>query len=568
MSMSKKIALFFMIVSIFVCLLAISASAQTVIFDSYEEKTNLTYDATELVTFNDGYSYPSYYIFSDSASFTTNYEWLNGKTGKSYSDANVIELCVPTGVTTGGYFKNNSSFTSLLKLNTGKTLTATNGDFYQNKTLTHVTFGSGYTNSGLSTWFFNGAKVEYVIFDDNSAVSTLPSAFFANLNTLKGLYLGSSITNIGSGTFDKMGSSNVFLMNTPSDTEAPEIYYFKGSIVEGNFYGFKTNSATKVWVFPSTVNGIGSGWNIDGSANIPKSFVFLTSNANNVTINNAIGSSKFNTTNFYFPNISSENATNMSVVPTTTYFFGVDGKKTSYNGGFGTFTDMADSDHLRDITRDEVIDATCLENSATKTYCFCGKMLSTVYEENTALGHEHSIFLDLVYESFLKEGYHKYKCVRCDDVKHIKEEALFTCLGYSVPMDNEGGIAVGFLLNKNAIATYESATSKSLSFGVFAVLKDRLGTNDVFDKNGNAVAGAISADIFGYEFDMFELKIVGFEDDYKDIKLAMGAYVAITNGSTTEYSYLQSGTIIENEKYCFTSYNDIIKLASNEEVAQ
>ena len=99
--MNKKIALFLMIVSIITCLLAISVSAQVITFEPYEEKTNLTYDETEVVTFDDGCSYPSYYIFSDSSSFTTNYEWLNEKTEKSYSDANVVELCVPTGVVTG-----------------------------------------------------------------------------------------------------------------------------------------------------------------------------------------------------------------------------------------------------------------------------------------------------------------------------------------------------------------------------------------------------------------------------------------------------------------------------------
>ncbi len=568
--MSKKIALFFMIVSVFVCILAISAGAQTIILDSYEEKNTLTYDTTELVTFDDGCSYPSYYIFGDSVSFTTNYEWLNTQTGKNYKDENVVELCVPTGVTTGGYFKKDSPFKSIVKLNTGKTLTKTNGDFYQNQTLTHVTFGQGYTNGGLGTWFFNGAKVEYVVFDDNSAITTLPTQFFANLNTLKGLYLGRSITNIGSGTFSNMGSTNVFLMNTPNDTEAPEVYYFKSSLVEGNFYNFKTNSATKIWVFPSTVNGIGSGWNIDSSSNIPEKFVFLTSDASSIVVNDAIGGNKFNTTNMYFPNISSENATAMSVTPATTYYFGVDAKKASYKGSWGEFTDMLDTDHLHDVSRDETIDATCIANKISNTYCFCGVKISEVYEENTALGHDHTKFLGLMYESYLEEGSYKYQCTRCDDIKATKADALFTCLGYSAPEDGRGGIAIGYTVNNVAIREYEEATGKTLKYGVFAVAKTKLGTNDIFNKeNGTAADGVINAEITGYEFAAFELKIIGFTDTQKDIKLAMGAYVAVTDGETTEYSYMQSGTPNENEKYCFVSYNDIVNAPStDEEVTQ
>ena len=109
------------------------------------------------------------------------------------------------------------------------------------------------------------------------------------------------------------------------------------------------------------------------------------------------------------------------------------------------------------------------------------------------------------------------------------------------------------------------ATGKTLKYGVFAVLQSRLGDNDVFSEDGTVAEGAINADITSYEFALFELKIVGFTEEYKDIKLAMGAYVAVTDGETTEYSYLQSGTPNENEKYCFVSYNDIVGAPSNDE---
>ena len=558
--MSKKIGLFIIIVGVFACLFAISIGAQVIIFDSYEEKSVLTYDETELVTFDDGCSYPSYYIFGDSETFTTNYDWLNDQTGKIYSDARVVELCVPTGVETGGFFKKDSTFTSLLKLNTGKTLTKTNGDFYQNQTLTHVIFGQGYTNGGLGTWFFNGAKVEYVVFDDNSAITTLPTQFFANLKTLKGLYLGRSITNIGSGTFSNMGSTNVFLMNTPNETEAPEVYYFKSSLVEGNFYNFKTNSATKIWVFPNTVNGIGSGWNIDNSSNIPKSFVFLTSDADSVVVNNTIGSDKLNTTNIYFPNISSEKAADMTVVPNTTYYFGVDAKKASYNGGWGEFAEMVNGDHLREVIRDEKLDATCTSDRVVNTYCFCGVKISEVYEENTALGHDHTKFLGLMYESYLEEGSYKYQCTRCDDIKATKADALFTCLGYSFDENGNGGISVGYNVNKDAISEYEIITGVEVSYGLFAGTKAGLGTDDVIGENGEAIDGAIAADFENSAYSFMYIKMYGFENDtQKNTLFAIGAYVEVTDEESKTYSYLQVGAPNENEKYEFIKYSDFKK---------
>lgn len=144
-------------------------------------------------------------------------------------------------------------------------------------------------------------------------------------------------------------------------------------------------------------------------------------------------------------------------------------------------------------------------------------------------------------------------------------KALFVCLGYSAPEDGRGGITIGFTVNNEAIKEYEDATGKILKYGVFAVLQSKLKDKDVFAEDGTAAEGVISAEITNYQFVAFELKIVGFTDEQKDTKLAMGAYVAVTDGETTEYSYLQSGTPNGNEKYCFVSYNDIVGAPSNDE---
>ena len=177
----------------------------------------------------------------------------------------------------------------------------------------------------------------------------------------------------------------------------------------------------------------------------------------------------------------------------------------------------------------------------------------------------------ITYSNYAEEGAKTVKCNNegCTYNATEKAPALFTCLGYSAPEDGRGGIAIGFTVNNVAIAEYEEATGKTLKYGVFAVLQDRLGNNDVFADDGTVADGVINADITSYEFVLFELKIVGFTDEYKDVKLAMGAYVAVTDGETTEYSYLQSGTPNENEKYCFVSYNDIVNTPStDEEVTQ
>ncbi|MBQ8146604.1 MAG: leucine-rich repeat domain-containing protein [Clostridia bacterium] len=172
----------------------------------------------------------------------------------------------------------------------------------------------------------------------------------------------------------------------------------------------------------------------------------------------------------------------------------------------------------------------------------------------------HIMVKTVSYASYDADGVMENKCTK-DGCNHsIKEKLspLFTCLGYSAPEDGRSGIAIGFTVNNGAIIEYTEATGKALKYGVFAVLKDRLGNNDVFGGNGEAADGVISAEITNYSFVAFDLKVIGFTDTYKDTKLALGAYVEISNGATTEYSYMQSGTPKEGEKYCFVSYNDIV----------
>ncbi|MBO5339181.1 MAG: hypothetical protein J6A96_05720 [Clostridia bacterium] len=512
--MKKRFTLFLSLIGILACLFAISVSAEVVTFETYQEKTNLTYDETELVLFDDGIAYPSYYIFADDTSFKTDYAWLNEQATKNYSDANVVELCVPTGVTTGGYFKKDSSFSKITKLNTGKTLTKTNGDFYQNQTLTHVTFGEGYTNGGLSTYFFNGAVVEYVVFSDNSQMTTLPNQFFGNLSTLKGVYFGNTITAIDDGTFDKMTSSNIFLMNTPNDTEPPLVYYFKSNIIEANFYGFKGNSATTTWVFPKGINSFSGGINIDSSSNIPKNFVFLTDSVGSVVLNDAIGSSKLNSTKIYFPNISSSDATSMSVVPKTTYFFG-DGKKASYNGGFGEFTDMLESEHIHSPMLDVNTAPTCTEKGLSQTQCFCGIVKNSVYKDAT--GHNSNnlnpLVIAWIYENnnYFSNAKYQHKCEDCNALylgEVVENSYLFIADGYSIPeATDSSAISHTIKIHKSGIDGYK-ATGADIKYGTVAAVGDALGTPiSIVNGELECASQAVIADMTGTDYVKLVIKI-------------------------------------------------------------
>ena len=179
---------------------------------------------------------------------------------------------------------------------------------------------------------------------------------------------------------------------------------------------------------------------------------------------------------------------------------------------------------------------------------------------------QHTISIEIDYES----GYNKagIKLTACTNLGCTYEEsssmdALFVCLGYSASENGTVGIAIGYTINNVAIKEYEEIAGKTLKYGVFVVTQSNLGDSDVFGENGTVANGVINAEITNHDFVAFELKITGFTDEQKETKLAMGAYVVLTDGEMTEYSYMQDdskGTF--NGKYYFASYNDVLGIPS------
>ena len=161
-------------------------------------------------------------------------------------------------------------------------------------------------------------------------------------------------------------------------------------------------------------------------------------------------------------------------------------------------------------------------------------------------------------------GYHNegVKAVSCtnEGCKHAFTEeakALFECCGYSMPVNNADSIAVGFVVNSGAIKEYEKATGKTVKYGAFAAAQNKIGNNDIFNGDGTTAPNTVVAEIEKYEYTSFDLVLSGFNDTNKNAMLAIGAYVTITDGENTEYSYMQPGKPAEGNKYSFISYNEI-----------
>ena len=151
-------------------------------------------------------------------------------------------------------------------------------------------------------------------------------------------------------------------------------------------------------------------------------------------------------------------------------------------------------------------------------------------------------------------------CAHCENENVIEEfNPMFTCLGYSAPEFGNGGIAIGFAVNQDSIEAYEEQTGKTVNYGLFAVSKQKAGSNTVFDENGALLDGAIRTDLTGRGYDLFELKITGFaEEAHKIAEIAMGGFVSVVGENGTVYSYMQAGAPQEGDVYEFISYNMLV----------
>ena len=195
-----------------------------------------------------------------------------------------------------------------------------------------------------------------------------------------------------------------------------------------------------------------------------------------------------------------------------------------------------------------------LVNNCVGNCTVCG---DTVVKHNEA----ENLSVTIKYTNYGIAGEKNTSCnnVGCGHKETVSAPALLVCQGYSVREKGGSEIAIGFDVNNEAIKEYETITGKVVNYGAFAVLKDKLGTNDVLDESGELTCGGVKTEILDYPYSAVELVISGFENDtQKALMIGMGVYLQVSKDNGTEYSYIQFGSPSQDAKYCFTSYAEIV----------
>ncbi|MBQ7906403.1 MAG: leucine-rich repeat protein [Clostridia bacterium] len=175
-----------------------------------------------------------------------------------------------------------------------------------------------------------------------------------------------------------------------------------------------------------------------------------------------------------------------------------------------------------------------------------------------APGHTKGDIYTIKYENgYLEIGYVYHKCTACDVESFTVEgsseyqcPALFVNYGYAYNADS---VLQGYAVNRDALSAYQTYAGKIVNYGLLAASSSRVGAVDkLFDENGQIIDGVAHVSYNDREqYDLFEMKISGLSDEYKDLGLYVCAYV-IVDGNVT---YLNNGVEAETTKTI--SYNEL-----------
>ena len=607
--MKKKVFVFLAMVATFMCLFAFSVFATDVEWGEItyggQCNTPTIIDTTSRIKMSDGKTYPAYYFIWNTTDLTIQFDKakVTKADGSNYTISDIIMLEIPNGVQTfywqneGAYLKNLQNAVNLVYVKFPSSLVDPSSNALANCTSLVTADLSNVTLTKLSAgMFYNCTSLVNVILPDtitslSSEMNTTGYGVFEGCKSLESISLP-NITYIGRASF-----KNCKKLDFKISEKVTSIgdYAFAGSgvtsvelpraVTKISAYAYANTKITSLTI-PDHITTIGE-YAFSGCTNL------TTLNPNSSKSLTSMGTNVFNgctaLTVAYFPTYYSTvpaytfvDCTALEVAYISSYVKSIETKaftNTPWTLVFKYTGTKAQIEALQANSYSGLQAGTGLlfekdaETGALpkdRRFAFYGYNFCEIFY-NAPHDRKSSNISGIEYTNYLSAGTYSYSCPACEGYTEETPSApaLFECHGYSSPEDGTGGIAIGYTVNNEAIVAYTEATGKTLKYGVFAVMKDRLGTNDVFGEDGAASEGVINAEITNYQFVAFELKIIGFTDEYKDTKLAMGAYVAVTDGETTEYSYMQGGEPNENEKYCFVSYNDIVGAPStDEEVTQ
>ena len=527
--MKKKILLISLMVMLFACVLAISASAAIVKHETdpgldcaESAVTILDYDAfnnstasdkESRVVMTDGtyyYVFPAYYVFSTNSNFQPNLTNINAAMKAADSTitedlftnkkTDYVRIEFPTWITNidqgTGKLENWTAIKEVRFTTALKTITAHNA-FSNCTNLEFVSDFSHITAMGNST--FSGCSKLALDVIWPSGVTYVPPSTFSGCK-ITSIQIPEGITSIGSFSFYGCKMTEVILPNSVTSIAKGAFSNCKQLVTFSFGAGFKTLTRTNA--------DYETFFECDSLKYVYMPAGFLTavsaaSAGDYKHIFNGIDSK----VTFFFTGTEEEAAQIKSLMALTTQNPTLGNAIIEKYDKNKNYTDYG-------TTKDS--------NVIVWGYNLC----DAFYESNHIFPEATTLSID----SYVKGFDELCVCNTCKDAQKLNDKEyapIFTLLGYSAKIGGDR-ICVGYSLNYESLQKYEAVTGKTLSFGVVATIpsagedvtalepvKAEIAPNDEY---------TIFANITG-TYASFDFLITGFSEEYYDTALVMCAFV-------------------------------------------
>ena len=525
--MKKKILLVALMVALFVCIFAISVSA--------DELFNY---ASVKLTFVDGTEATGYCKIDGRFLRDDVYKNPQDTSEGTYSWGDIKVFDMRNSVIVG-----NKTYNEVGGLNCNSQAVNVEEYYFSSQVtkILNTTFTSGWkklktvyvpnTVTVIDDTAFKESPVEQVIFEEGSQLQSIGRSAFEKCANLTNIAFPEGLQSLGYNCFWDAGlSGTIVIPNSVTylapgsllSTKIENLYLGDGALEIGhNFLGTyqKTDNAylRNVYIPATTVLTVDGGSKIFFKCANPVNFYIVGSDDECAAM---ITTLKSHSTGSYMTFITED-----EVTESTGAGYGI------IHTGYNRCAAFYNNEHS-------------VSNGA------CTRCGMAVYCDNP----EHNLKVEISYTDYMQEGTRSTICLDCNTSPLLSDApALFKCVGYSAPEGEKLGIAIEYKVNKDAIKEYEEATGKTFSYGVFAVSKTKLGDNEIFT-DGVATSGVISTELSSFNFTTVVLKITGFKDEHKTKEFALGVYTSFDGA----YGYIQENATVVNNAYVFTSYNAII----------
>ncbi len=528
----KKLLLALTMIFVLSCLFVVSASAAVTTYDDAPVRTKYTVSVDDVVVFNDGFTCPSAYVFKDQQTIPAggynqpatfpkcvDFEYINSKTGKSYTVEDIVEFDIPQGITFVGLyaFLDNKH---IKKVTFPDSITSLGNAIFQNATgLEECTFEFSKDNPmrAFPSYMFFGCK--------NLKAFSMPDCFtslhdvghFSGCTNLGAVHLSESLVSWSSGgggarnaTFDDC--VNMYFVNETFTYDAipekPTVYYFPKNLttISNNSVCRECKNLNDVLVFGENLT------------TMPNEYFFQNGPANKIVFlgDMTTVSTKYwgKTTHVYFANPND-----------------VDLNSVTFSGGkTAVFCNAPDNTtHLAEKTVD--VPAKCEVDAGKVTYCFCGHEISKVPVEGTALEHNldyvsgGATLVSVTYADLSKDGTKVVKCSLCQADKEVTADKVFDYKGYS--KNGKGGLCMGYIIDQSALKDYESKNGK-ITYGFVASANN----NTPLDENGNQKENVVKAELTGTLYNAVDFILTSEDwtsENVANAEITLNMYV-IANG--------------------------------------